>query len=120
MSDLELRAAVKVVASPDDGAVDQQTLRELSQAFAEGPGDSRLGLILEKIFRRAGKHDELLALYEQMVGSTQDPLEKLALLFRLAEVAEHRLQQPATALAAYRAALEIDPQLVSEIGRAHV
>ncbi len=115
ISDPQLRAALKISAISDDGVLDEPTLHELSQAFTEDPGDARLGLILEKTLRRTGKHDELLALYEQMVRSTEDPLEKLALLFRLAEVAEHRLRKPATALATYRAALQINPQLVSAL-----
>src|SRR5216683_659524 len=115
ISDPQLRAALKVAAISDDGALDEPSLQEVGRAFSDDPGDSRLGLILEKTLRRSGNHDQLLALYEQMVRSTEDPLEKLALLFRLAEVAEHRLRKPATALAAYRTALQINPQLVSAL-----
>lgn len=115
ISDPQLRAALKISAISNDGALDEPTLEELSRAFSKDPGDSRLGLLLEKTLRRTGRHEQLLALYEQMVKSTEDSLEKLALLFRLAEVAEHRLRKPDTALEAYRAALQINPQLVSAL-----
>jgi tetratricopeptide (TPR) repeat protein len=110
--DPRLRAALKLASISDGGLADEKTLQELRQAFAEDPGDPRLGPILERALRRAGEYEGLLDLYERMVELAPNPVEKLGLLFRIAEVAEHRLRQPAKAFKAYRAALELNPQLV--------
>ena len=112
ISDIRLRSALKLAAITDNGLADERTVSELKQAFAEDPSDPRLGLLLERTLRRGGEHDGLLELYEQMAQSTSDPLEKLGLLFRIGDVAEHRLRQPDRALKAYRTALELNPQLV--------
>ena len=110
ISDSRLRAALHLAAL-SNGLADEGTIQKLLQQFAETT-DARPGMLVEAALRRHGKSEELLAHYQRMAQATADPLEKLGLLFRLADLAEHRVEQPAIALKAYRSALELNPQLV--------
>ncbi|HEX4802851.1 MAG TPA: tetratricopeptide repeat protein, partial [Myxococcaceae bacterium] len=111
VSDSRLRAALHLAAL-SNGLADEGTVQKLLEQFAETTPDARPGMLVEAALRRHGKSEELLAHYQRMAQATADPLERLGLLFRLADLAEHRAEQPATALKAYRAALELNPQLV--------
>ena len=111
VSDSRLQAALRLAAL-SNGLADEGTVQKLREQFAEAAPDARPGMLVEAALRRHGKSEELLAHYQRMAQVSAEPLEKLGLLFRLADLAEHQADQPAIALKAYRAALELNPQLV--------
>src|SRR5262249_5308837 len=111
VTDSRLKAALQLAAL-SNGMADDGTVTQLLEEVAETTPDARPGMLVEAALRRQGKGDELLAHYQRMAQAIADPLEKIGLLFRLADLAEHQADQPATALKAYRAALELNPKLV--------
>jgi tetratricopeptide (TPR) repeat protein len=112
VEDERLQAALMLAALSDGLAADPVSLQQLLDAFAQDPLDSQLHLHVERALRRAGDYRGLVNIYLKMVQIAADPTEKTGLLFRIADLAEFRLSDPAAALAAYRSALELNPQLL--------
>ncbi|MBN1656048.1 MAG: tetratricopeptide repeat protein [Deltaproteobacteria bacterium] len=65
---------------------------------------------LEKLYEKAGKWTELLALYENELKISGDPNASAALHYRIGDLLEVRLNDPARAAFHHAQALEFDPE----------
>jgi tetratricopeptide (TPR) repeat protein len=64
---------------------------------------------LERLYAAAERWDRLVGILDEEVALTEDPKEKAALLFRLAQIAEERLSDHDRAVVAYEAILGLEP-----------
>ncbi|MEM9189710.1 MAG: tetratricopeptide repeat protein [Myxococcota bacterium] len=65
--------------------------------------------LLSRIYTKSGRWDDLLANTRRILDVTEEPEERLGLLFQMGELSETHLGKPDDAAAYYRSALEIDP-----------
>ncbi|XXF81048.1 Adventurous gliding motility protein K [Myxococcaceae bacterium GXIMD 01537] len=112
VGDGRLRTALRLssAADQDRGAPTESSTEEFRRAFAEDPSDARLAFLLERALRHGGDAVGLADLYARRLGAVTDPLERVELLLRSAELYEHRLNDLERASQLYRAALEASPQ----------
>ncbi len=88
----------------------EQALRFLERAHELDPARAGPGLaVLERLYREASNWTKLADILEEMSGQAADPQERGALLFRLGQLAEERLESPDRAALAYEALLQSDP-----------
>lgn len=73
------------------------------------PEDREALAALEVIFARDAKYDDLLEVLRKKAEIVDEPAERLGLLFRIAEIHEEMLEQPAEAIRAYGDVLAQDP-----------
>ncbi len=64
---------------------------------------------LEELYTNAEDYASLVSVLDRKVEITEDPFEKVSILFRAAEASEENLQDPQGAQAAYRRVLEVQP-----------
>lgn len=112
-SPLRGRVAAGVIAEREKDRAAAE--REYAAAVAAAP-DSALGYsVLGDFYRRAGRYDEAFATFERMRRARPDDASALYLVGRTSAVSGQRLDEGATALAAYVAARrkDTDPPLAS-------
>jgi tetratricopeptide (TPR) repeat protein len=111
VTDSRLRTALRLSAAADQGkGVSEATVEEYKRAFAEDPTDVRLAFALERALRVANDGPGLAELYARRLAVVTEPLERLELQLRSAELYESRLNDLERAGQLYRAVLEASPQ----------
>jgi len=117
----------RVGASPDPFErktllIELATLREsaremepaflaLWRAFKEDPNDAALRQRLDKLADVAKSHAELAAVYEDELPRIAEATDAAQISFRLGELLEQRLDDPAKAVDSYERARGLDPSL---------
>ncbi|WP_224366595.1 tetratricopeptide repeat protein [Hyalangium versicolor] len=106
-----LRTALRLSAAADqDKGSTEATLEEYRQAFQEDPADVRVAFALERALRQAGDFAGLAWLFSRRLEIVTEPIERVELMLRSADLAEHKLGDLERAGQLYRAALEGQPQ----------
>ncbi|MBK9070666.1 MAG: tetratricopeptide repeat protein [Myxococcales bacterium] len=92
------------------------TIAALESLFAGNQHQSEVIAILEPLYEQAGEFEKLHAVYQAQLAAQVAPRERLAMLQRLAELAESRLADPGRAFQWWAQALIEDPssELASE------
>lgn len=109
--DARLRTALRLSAAADqDKGSSEATLDEYKLAFQENPSDVRVAFALERALRQAGDAGGLAWLYSRRLEVVTEPIERVELMLRSADAAEHKLGDLERAGQLYRAALEAQPQ----------
>lgn len=102
--------ALRLSAAADRELLGQVPLDDLALASAQDPDDPRVVAEYVRALRRVEDWDALVAWYEKRLALPDLPPDgRLSLFLRLGEVCEWNLGRDDKALAAYRAALEIEP-----------
>ncbi|MBX5483626.1 MAG: tetratricopeptide repeat protein [Myxococcaceae bacterium] len=110
VSDPRLKTALELCAAVDREAPGAEIpVDAVLEGFEANPGDVRLSFQLERAFRKSADAPRLLRVYERRLETLTDPMERTALLVRIAELARHKLGDAAKAKAAYERALELTP-----------
>ncbi len=87
----------------------QATLEALEGLFASGVKQVEVGEILEPLYRSMSEWEKLSHVYEAQLAHTQGQEDRLAAYYRLAELLEDKLLDPAKTLVVYIRALEEYP-----------
>ena len=74
--------------------------------------------ILYPAYEGNSRHEDLVALLERRIASMEDPVERLDMLLRAAEIQDARLGDAAAAFATYSRGFQLDPE--DERARAHL
>jgi tetratricopeptide (TPR) repeat protein len=113
VTDARLRTALRLSAATDAEAQgDGALLEELKRAATADASDVRLGYALEASLRKAGDHGGLVQLYERRLSTLVDPLEKVELALRIADLCETRLSSPEHSVGYYKMAADLQPNFV--------
>lgn len=88
---------------PDRAVIFYEKARQLDPAVW-----SRALPALDRLYNKLGKGTELASVLEALAALTQDPTEKVGLLFRLGQLAQEQLDSPDRAAVAYEKILEIE------------
>jgi tetratricopeptide (TPR) repeat protein len=105
-----LAAALKLSAGLEQGRPRQdERLEHLRRAFAVDPEDPRIAFQLERALRQSGDVQGLREFYERRLAVTQSPPARLELHLRLGQLGEAAPDTLPLALAAYQAALALEP-----------
>ena len=80
-----------------------------ARALSEDPADAQTQQRLENLTQQSGAFDRLVALYEKVAEDAVDDSLKIALLTKVAQIAETALADPAKAAATYEKILDVDP-----------
>ncbi len=111
VQETRLRTALRLSAAADqDKGSTEATLEEYKPAFQEDPSDVRVAFALERALRQAGDFAGLAWLYSRRLEVVTEPIERVELLLRIADLSEHKLGDLERAGQLYRAALEAQPQ----------
>jgi tetratricopeptide (TPR) repeat protein len=78
------------------------------RALSVEPEDRVVLDALERLFSAAERYPDLLEIYRKKIEISQDPAERVPLLFRIAAIWEEMLQNPDEAILAYKEALGQD------------
>ncbi len=106
-----LRTALRLSATADqDKGSSDAALDEYKMAFQEDPADVRVAFALERALRQAGDAAGLAWLFSRRLEVVTEPTERVELMLRAADLAEHKLGDLDRAGQLYRAALEAQPQ----------
>jgi tetratricopeptide (TPR) repeat protein len=87
----------------------QTALDTYREAMAADPSVVPARDALERIYTRTGDWQALLAMLEVDLGEIRAPRERVAQLFRIAQIQEERLSDPMAAAATWRRLLVIEP-----------
>ncbi len=87
----------------------QATLAALEALFAEGIKQAEVGEILEPLYRSMGEWEKISLVYEAQLAHTAGEEDRLAAYYRLAELSEEKLVDPAKTLDVYIRALREYP-----------
>ncbi|MGH7294521.1 MAG: tetratricopeptide repeat protein, partial [Polyangiaceae bacterium] len=87
----------------------QPTLEALEGLFAAGQKQAEVGEILEPLYRSMGEWEKLSSVHEAQLAHTQGQDDRLAAYYRLAELFEDKLLDPAKTLLVYIRALKEFP-----------
>jgi tetratricopeptide (TPR) repeat protein len=85
------------------------TLEALEGLFAAGTKQMEIGEILEPLYRQTSEWEKLARVYEAQLAHTTGEEERLAAYYRLAELLEEKLLDPAATLNVYIRALKEYP-----------
>lgn len=107
--DARVAAEIHLAVAFDREYAGQDALADLHRAAHLAPDDPRLATLYVRALRRAEDWAGLAAWYEQRLTATQSQEVRVSLYLRLAELCEWSLGDDDRALAAFRAALELDP-----------
>ncbi len=80
-----------------------------ARALGMAPGYGPSFKALSRLYAEAGKHRELVELYERAVEGAPDAETRVTYLFKIGRLHEDALGAPALALAAYRRVLDVEP-----------
>ena len=110
VADPGLAAALRLSAELEQGRprLDER-LEHLRRAFSVDPEDPRTAFQLERGLRQASDVQGLRAFYERRLAVTEAPSARLELHLRLGQLGEAALETLPLALAAYQAALALEP-----------
>ncbi|HET6981409.1 MAG TPA: tetratricopeptide repeat protein, partial [Myxococcaceae bacterium] len=110
VADPGLSAALRLSAALEHGRprLDER-LEHLRRAFALDPEDPRTAFQLERALRQVGHVQGLREFYERRLAVTEAPASRLELHLRLGQLGEGALETLPLALAAYQAALALEP-----------
>ncbi len=86
-----------------------QTIDALEALFAGGTKQLEIGEVLEPLYRQAGEFEKLARVYEAQLTHTQGAEERLAAYYRIGEIYEEKLIDPAQTLDVYIRALKEFP-----------
>lgn len=100
---------VAVIAEEQLGDTEQAMLHH-SRALGLAPMLPMSFKALTRLLAAAGKHRELLELYERAVDSAPDADTRVTYLFKIGRTFEDVLSSPTQALSAYRRILEVEPK----------
>jgi len=90
----------------------EEGIAALERAVAESP-DARFVLeALARLYEQAQAYPELSNTLRRLVAASADPQQRLGYLHRVGDLSRDRLEDRDAAVAAYEAALEIDPTYV--------
>ena len=87
----------------------QAALIALQGLFERGVQPKVIGEILEPLYRMQGAWDGLIIVHERQLASEADPAERVAMMHRVAELAERKLDDPALAFVWMQRAYLEDP-----------
>jgi tetratricopeptide (TPR) repeat protein len=93
------------------GALDE-AIAALESAAAEAPADPMILGELARVYELGKRWAKLAQVLETIAASTGSPGERVALMHRVAQIAEERLGDPERAADWYRRALDSDPSYV--------
>lgn len=88
----------------------ERSFRSYERVLSVRPDDTRAARALVPIYEKDERWNRLPALYEILLGKSEDPADKLVLLRKLADVTGHKLSDKAAALAYARKAYEFNPR----------
>ncbi|HZJ55595.1 MAG TPA: tetratricopeptide repeat protein [Myxococcaceae bacterium] len=110
VADPGLAAALRLSAELEQGRprLDER-LEHLRRAFSVDPEDPRTAFQLERGLRQAADVRGLREFYERRLAVTEAPSARLELHLRLGQLGESALETLPLALAAYQAALALEP-----------
>ncbi len=100
-------SAAKIYARYQPGASEIEDF--LRKALDADPRNREAAVHLERLLRRAGRSDDLLALFEQRSELAAAPDERVHALLGIAELAAGPLERPELALESMKKILAIDP-----------
>ncbi|HMI87746.1 MAG TPA: tetratricopeptide repeat protein [Polyangiaceae bacterium] len=96
------------------------TLEAIERLFAAGTKQAEIAEVLEPLYQAAADWDKLQRVYEAQLGHIEDPADRLAMFYRMAELAEEKLLDVAAAMAVYARAMKevpLDEKTGEEIER---
>lgn len=112
-------ATVRMMALYQMGVVLAERLGHRDEAIAafergasEVPGAMFVLEALARLYEQAQAYPELCATLRRLAGATADPRQRLGYLHRIGDLSRDALDDRDAAMAAYEAALEIDPTYV--------
>lgn len=101
----------EIATAYEDGADSPERAYEaLARALSQDPLELETQRRIERLARVLGKYEDLIGVYNRLVGSVEDPAAKTALYHRIAELAEREVQRDDWAAEAYHRALEVSPK----------
>ncbi|MBI2894767.1 MAG: tetratricopeptide repeat protein [Deltaproteobacteria bacterium] len=86
-----------------------QTLNALEFLFAEGTKQPEIAQILEPLYRMSDEWQKLVGIYEVQLEKQPDPLERVQMIHRIAELQEEKLSDLGQAFAWQGRAFKEDP-----------
>ncbi len=86
----------------------QPTLDALERMIAENKEANEAALVLEPIYSQYGEFEKLVAVLEVQIAHEEDPISRVSLLHRAAELSEVQLELAQPAFDAYARALPLD------------
>ncbi len=90
----------------------------LEELFASGVRPLEVGEVLEPLYRMQGNWDQLLNVQEVQVQHQSDPIERVVMMHRLAEIAEEKADDHGRAFSWMQRALLEDPSHDHSLGEA--
>jgi tetratricopeptide (TPR) repeat protein len=87
----------------------QSTLLALEGLFATGVSQVEIAGILEPLYEASGDWEKLSKVYEAQLSSTTDPADRLAMYYRLGELAEEKIGDTSAAMHIFIRALKEQP-----------
>ncbi len=97
-------------------ALVEEIILGLKEAIEIDPKNKKAGALLERVYRDAGRDEELAQIAEQMATEASSKDEKIAGFVRLARVYGKRLKSKERAIAAYERVLDLSPGHVEARG----
>ncbi len=86
-----------------------ETITRLEEALKVDPKNKRAGALLERIYREAGKWEEVAAILETVSTESTVKEDKTAGFLRLARVLAKKIKSPERAVAAYERVVDLAP-----------
>lgn len=86
----------------------QPTLDALERMIEDGKEPREAALVLEPVYSQYGEFERLVRVLEVQIAHEEDPVRKVELLQRVAELEEVQLERPRAAFDAYARALPFD------------
>jgi tetratricopeptide (TPR) repeat protein len=96
------------------------TLEAIERLFAAGTKQAEIAEVLEPLYQAAADWDKLQRVHEAQLGHIEEPSDRLAMYYRMAELAEEKLLDVAAAMAVYARAMKevpLDEKTGEEIER---
>jgi tetratricopeptide (TPR) repeat protein len=87
----------------------EEAILALERALRESSDEPLVLEELARLYEAAERWEPLVLVLERLAHSTRDSAEQLTLLVRIGQLREERLDDPAGALRAYEAALDVSP-----------
>ena len=93
----------------------KEAIAALEAAAQEAPDQPFVLDTLARLYEKSGAHGALVGTLTRLVENTRDARERLGYLHRIGELCREELHDDVAAIAAYEAALEIDPTYVAAL-----
>ncbi|HEX9297066.1 MAG TPA: tetratricopeptide repeat protein [Polyangiaceae bacterium] len=108
LSDLDsaIGAYREVLAAAPEHA---PTLEAIERLFASGTKQAEIAEILEPLYQTAAEWEKLEKVFEAQLSHLTDPADRLAMYYRIAELAEEKLLDVPQAMGVYMRALKEEP-----------